>query len=222
MDRRKFNSMVASLAVAGSCPLRAQERYPSRPVRIIVPFAPGGIGDQVARSVGTPLGELLGQSVIVENRPGGDSVTGTVYSAKSQADGYTIMQVSTPQSINMVLREKPGFDLLKDFQPIARVVQGNLVLVVPVSSPARNVAELVNMGKNKSGGLSFGSGGVGSVGHLSGELLKRFANITAMHIPYKGNAAVLPDLIGGRLDFFSLPSLRRCMALALGSYVRWS
>jgi tripartite-type tricarboxylate transporter receptor subunit TctC len=201
-----MNRILCTLLTAAACMatplLHAQEKYPSKPVRIIVPFTAGGVGDTVARIINTPLGELLGQPVIVENRPGGDSVTGTVFAAKAAADGYTIMQVSTPQTINMVLRDKPGYDLLRDFVPVTPAVSGNLVLVVPASSPARSVADLIALGKKKPGGLSFGSGAVGSVGHLSGELFKRTAGIEALHVPYKGNSAVIPDLVGGRLDFF--------------------
>lgn len=195
-------TLFATLACLAAPVLQAQDRFPSKPIRIIVPFTAGGVGDTVARILNTPLGDLLGQSVIVENRPGGDSVPGTIYSAKAPADGYTIMQVSTPQTINMVLRDKPGYDLLRDFAPVAPAVTGNLVLVVPATSPARSVADLVAYAKTRPGGLSYGSGAIGSVGHLSGELLKRATGMNALHVPYKGNSAVIPDLVGGRLDFF--------------------
>lgn len=200
---RSFGLTLIVLACIGAAPiLHAQEKYPSRPIRIIVPFVAGGVGDILARTLSPRLSENLGQPVIVENRPGADSVTGTEYAAKAAPDGYTIFQYSTPQTINMVLREKPGYDLLRDFAPVARVVSATLVLVTPASSPNRTVADLVADAKSKPGGLTYGSGGVGSVGHLSGEFLKRAARISALHVAYKGNAAVLTDLIGGRLDFF--------------------
>ncbi|QDL38624.1 Bug family tripartite tricarboxylate transporter substrate binding protein [Rhodoferax sediminis] len=202
MKRRNFCALIVTLAASASPALQAQEKYPSRPIRIIVPFTAGGVGDTVARIISQPLGELLGQSVIVENRPGGDSVTGTEYAARMPPDGYTILQVSTPQTINMVLREKPRYDLLRDFAPVARVAGSTLVLVVPATASPRSVADLIAYGKTKPGGLSYGSGAVGSVGHLSGELLKRAGGVTALHVPYKGNSAVIPDLVGGRLDFF--------------------
>lgn len=195
-------SLLACLAcVAGPAAL-AQDKFPAKPLRIVVPFVAGGIGDTVARILSTPLAEALGQSVIVENRAGGDSVTGTEYVAKLPPDGYTILQVSTPQTINMVLRENVRFDLRRDFAPVARVVNSTLVLVVPEVSPNRTVADLVAYAKTKPGGLSYGTGGVGSVAHLSSELLKRATGIAAVHVPYKGNGAVMPDIIGGRLDFF--------------------
>ena len=201
MNRSIF-VLLAGAAFVVAPALYAQDKYPSRSIRIIVPFVAGGIGDTVARIISPPLAELLGQPVVVENRAGGDSVTGTEYAAKAAPDGYTILQVSTPQTINMVMREKPRYNLLRDFAPVARVVHSTLVLVGPASSPNRTVADLVAYGKSKPGGLSFGSGGIGSVGHLSGEYLKRTTGITALHVPYKGNAAVLPDLVGGRLDYF--------------------
>ncbi len=200
--KRSIFVLLAGAAFVVAPALYAQDKYPSRSIRIIVPFVAGGIGDTVARIISPPLAELLGQPVVVENRAGGDSVTGTEYAAKAAPDGYTILQVSTPQTINMVMREKPRYNLLRDFAPVARVVHSTLVLVGPASSPNRTVADLVAYGKSKPGGLSFGSGGIGSVGHLSGEYLKRTAGITALHVPYKGNAAVLPDLVGGRLDYF--------------------
>lgn len=193
---------VFAAGLAGTPIAQAQEKFPARALRVIVPFTPGGVGDTIARTLAPSVAEAIGQSVVVENRAGGDGVTGTLYVAKLPADGYNIVQVSTPQSINMVLREKPGYDLLRDFAPVARAAHSTLVLVVPGSSPNRTVADLVASAKAKTGGLSYGSGGKGSVGHLSGELLKRAADISALHVPYKGNSAVLPDLIGGRLDFF--------------------
>ena len=199
--KRIFCTLLACVVYIAPAILHAQEKYPSKPIRIIVPFAAGGVGDTLARIISTPLAEQLGQPVIVDNRPGGDSVIGTEYAAGAAPDGYTILQVSTTQAINMVLREKTRYDLLRDFAPVARAVSSTLVLVVAASSPHRTVADLVAYAKNKPGGLSYGSGGIGSVGHLSGELLKRASGISALHVAYKGNSAVIPDLIGGRIDF---------------------
>lgn len=188
----------ASLAQTG---LHAEDKFPSKPVRIVVPFTAGGVGDTIARIIGTPLGENLGQPVIIDNRPGGDSVMGTEFTARATPDGYTLLQVSTPQVINMVLRDKLGYDLLRDFAPVSRAVSSTLVLVVSAKSPYKTVADLVAQSKIKTDGLSYGSGAIGSVGHLSGELFKRAAGIAALHVPYKGNSSVIPDLVGGRLDF---------------------
>lgn len=212
-------TLMACIVCIASPMLYAQDGYPSKPIRIIVPFTAGGIGDTVARIIGTRLVEQLGQPVLVENRAGGDSVIGTQFAAKAAPDGYTILQVSTPQTINMVLRKNPPFNLLRDFTPVARAVHSTLVLVVPASSPNQSVSDLVSFGKSKSGGLSYGSGGIGSVGHLSGELLKRSAGLSALHVPYKGNAAVIPDLVGGRLDFF-FASQPEAVQGAAGGHIR--
>ena len=216
---RVLCALLACLACMASPVLHAQEKFPSKPVRVIVPFAAGGVGDTVARIISTPLSQQLGQPVIVDNRAGGDSVTGTEYAAKAAPDGYTILQVSTSQTINMVLRDKPSYDLLRDFAPVAQVAGSTLVLVVAASSPNRTVADLIAYGKTKPGGLSYGSGGVGSVGHLSGELFKRVAAISALHVPYKGNSAVISDLVGGRLDFF-FPSQPEAVQLVAAGKLR--
>jgi len=200
--RQIIAALLAGAACTTSPALHAQEKYPAKPIRVIVPFAAGGIGDTVARIISTPLGEQLGQPVIVENRPGGDSMTGTEYAAKAAPDGYTLLQASTPQAINMVLRAKTRYNLLRDFIPVACAVRSTLVLVVPASSPNHTVADLVAYAKSRPNGITYGSGAIGSVGHLSGELLKRETGMNALHVAYKGNSAVIPDLIGGRLDFF--------------------
>ena len=201
-DKTVTASLAAAAMLAVALAAHAQDRFPAKALRIVVPFTPGGVGDTIARTLGPAVADVLGQPVVVENRAGGDGVTGTISVIKAPADGYTILQVSTPQAINMVMRAKPGYDLLRDFAPVARAAGSTLVLVIPASSPNRSVADLVASAKVKLGGLSFGSGGSGSVGHLSGELLKRAGGFAATHVPYKGNSAVLPDLIGGRLDFF--------------------
>ncbi|WPB55897.1 tripartite tricarboxylate transporter substrate binding protein [Xylophilus sp. GOD-11R] len=200
--RSALACLVMAIGALPLAPVQAQDKYPSRSIRIVVPYVAGGVGDVVARILSTPLGEVLGQPVIVENRPGGDAAMGTEYAARTPPDGYTILQVSTPQAVNMVLKENVRYDLLRDFVPVARVASTTLVLTTSVNAPGRSVADLVAAGKARPGGLTFGSGAVGSLGHLSGELFKRAANISALHVPYKGNAAVIPDLIGGRLDFF--------------------
>ncbi|WP_233853736.1 Bug family tripartite tricarboxylate transporter substrate binding protein [Paraburkholderia sp. HD33-4] len=179
----------------------AADNYPSRPIHLIVPFSAGGIGDTIARIVSAPLSDQLGEPIIVENRPGGDGLVGTQYAGRSDPDGYTVLQVSTPLTINMVMRAKPRYDLTRDFEPVACAVRSTLVLVVPASAPSHSVADLVAYAKTKPQGLSFGSGAVGSVGHLSGELFSQAAGIHTLHIPYKGESAVVPDLVSGRLDF---------------------
>jgi tripartite-type tricarboxylate transporter receptor subunit TctC len=213
---RLLVALFACAASIASPILHAGDNYPSKPIRVIVPFTAGGIGDTVARIVSVPLSAELGSPVIVENRPGGDGLIGTEYAARAEPDGYTILQVSTPMSINTVLRANVRYNLLRDFTPIGCAVRSTLVLVVPATSPNRTVADLVANAKSKPGGLSFGSGAIGSVGHLSGELFKRDANISAVHIPYQGNSAVLPDLIGGRIDFFFASQPEAVQGVAAG------
>ena len=206
-----LRAIVLVAACAGSTQLvQAQEKYPSRPVRIIVAFAPGGPGDIIARVMSTSLAENLGQSVIVDNRAGGDAITGTVQAAKSAPDGYTILQVTSTQAINTVLKEKVPYDLLRDFTPVARTVRASLVLVTAANSPYKTAAELVAAGKSKPGGLTYGSGATGSVGHLSSELFKRAAAINALHVPYKGAELFSPISLVVAWTTSSRPRPRRC------------
>jgi tripartite-type tricarboxylate transporter receptor subunit TctC len=190
-------------------------------VRIIIPFAAGGPGDIIARAISGALTEDLGQPVLVDNRPGADGATGTEQAARAAPDGYTILQVATPQVINMALKdkEKLRYDLLRDFLPVARLAQTSMVLVTPASSPARTVAELVALAKSKPNGLAYGSGATGSVGHLSAEMFKRASGISAMHVPYKGTGAALPDLMAGRLDFFFMTQFEAVGAVK-GGHIR--
>jgi len=194
--------IVASIALAGAPGVSSQDRYPSKPIRIVVPFAAGGPGDILGRIVAAQLQEVLGQSVIVDNRPGANGEPGTEYVAKSAPDGYTILQVSTVQTISMALQERLRYDLLRDFDPVSYVFEAPLVLVTPGTAAQRTVPSLVAYAKTKPEGLSYGTGGVGTVGHLSAELFKRSTGISAVNVPYKGNGAAMSDLVGGRLDFY--------------------
>jgi tripartite-type tricarboxylate transporter receptor subunit TctC len=204
---RVIRSILTLLACTCVSPmLQAQDNYPSKTIRIIVPFAAGGPGDIIARAFAVALSNDLGQTVIVDNRPGADGAIGTQQAALAASDGYTILQVASTQIINMALKdkEKLHYDLLSDFIPVARTVQNSMVLVTPLSLPVRSVADLVALAKSKPNGLVYGSGATGSVGHLSAEMFKRAARISALHVPYKGTGAAMADLVGGRLDFFFL------------------
>jgi tripartite-type tricarboxylate transporter receptor subunit TctC len=207
-------------AAAAAClqPVQAQDRYPAHPVRIVVPYAAGGPGDIHARAFGAALGEELGQPVIVDNRPGADGATGTEQAGRAAADGYTVLQVATTQVINMALKDKDKirYDLLRDFTPVVRTAQVSMVLVVPASAPARSVVDLVAQAKARPAGLAYGSGATGSVGHLSAEMFKRAAGVNAMHVPYKGTGAALPDLMAGRLDFFFMTQFEAVGAVRSG------
>ncbi|MCC7414222.1 MAG: tripartite tricarboxylate transporter substrate binding protein [Gammaproteobacteria bacterium] len=194
--------MLVLLALGLAAPaVQAQDRYPSKPVRIVIPFAAGGIGDRVGRLLAQQLADIFGQQVLVENPAGGDAIPGTVAASRASPDGYTVLQVTSTQIVNMVFRDKVPYDLLRDFAPVARSSTTPLLLAVPATSPYRTVPDLVAQAKARAGAMPYGSGGVGSISHLSAELFKRAAGVASVHVPYKGYSAMLPDLISGRLDF---------------------
>jgi tripartite-type tricarboxylate transporter receptor subunit TctC len=189
-------------AVAAAPWVRAQGgRWPERPIRIIVPFAPGGGTDQVARLVATEIARDLGQPVIVDNRPGAAGNLGADMVAKSTPDGYTLLwgTVGT-QAINPLVNPKLPYDARKDFQPVAMVASYPNLLVVPLSSPAKGVAELVALGRSRD--LSYASSGVGTSLHLSGAMLAVQAGLSMTHAPYKGSSQAMTDVIGGQVDLF--------------------
>lgn len=178
--------------------IQAQE-YPSRPVRLIVGYAPGGTTDFTARVVGPRLAEALRQPVVIDNRPGAGSLIGTELVAKANADGYTLLMADTAFGIVPALYAKLAFDPIKDFRPVMQIISMPNCLVVHPSLPARSVTELVALAKSRPGQLTFGSGGVGTPLHMGGEQLKVAAGIDIVHVPYKGAAPAMSDLIGGQL-----------------------
>lgn len=188
---------LAACAVTGA--VHAQS-YPSRAVRLIVPFAAGGSTDIIARTMSTRLTEMLGQSVIVDNRPGGGTVIGTETVARSAPDGYTLLVVPAPFTINPSLLSKLPYDPINDFTPVTLINTTPLVVVVNPSVPARNVKDLIALARSKPGALNFGSSGVGGSNHLAGELFNAMAGVKMVHVPYKGNAPALTDLVGGHVD----------------------
>jgi tripartite-type tricarboxylate transporter receptor subunit TctC len=199
-----------SLALAGLCaaaftvlPAVAQAGYPDKPVKIVVPYAPGGPNDIVARLLAEKLTQANGQTFLVENKPGGGSNIGAEAVAKSAPDGYTLLIAATSHSINMTLfpKESLKYDLLKDFAPVSLLMTGPLVLVTNPSLPAKNLKEFVALAKSKPGKLSFGSSGNGASTHLAGEMLNQRAGIQTIHVPYKGSGPALTDLMGGQIDF---------------------
>lgn len=190
-------SALALLTLAG---LAQAQGYPNRPVRFVVPFAAGGSTDMVARALGPKLNEIFGQTFIVDNRPGGGTVIGTEAVARSPADGYTLLVVPAPFTINPSLLSKLPYDPLNDFTPITLINTTPLVVVVNPSVPARNIKELVALAKTRPGTLNFGSSGTGGSNHLAGELFNAMAGVKMIHVPYKGNAPALTDLVGGHVD----------------------
>ena len=201
----------ALLAAALATPLlaAAQSPYPSRPITMIVPQAPGGTNDIVGRVVSQKLAEVLQGSVVVDNRPGASGNIGTVLAGKAPKDGHTLlMTISSSQAINPALYKNPGFDPVKDFRPIALIGAVPNVLLVHPSFPAKNLNELISMAKAKPNGYQFASAGNGTLNHLLGEMLNSMAGIQLQHVPYKGVAPAMNDVLGGQLPilFGSLPS----------------
>lgn len=174
--------------------------YPSRPIRLVVPFAPAGSADTLARTIQPSLSEVLGQSVVIDNRPGASSTIGTDMVAKAAPDGYTLGLITTTHTVNPSLLAKLPYDTVRDFAAISLVVSQPNILVVHPSVPVKSVRELVALAKAKPGTLNFASGGNGSSPHLSGELFKLVAGVAITHIPYKGSGPGVTDLLGGHVQ----------------------
>jgi tripartite-type tricarboxylate transporter receptor subunit TctC len=185
------------LGLAG--PTVAQQAYPTRPIRFITPFPPGGSLDPMTRMAAQKLSEKWGQPGVVENRPGGNSIIGTDAVAKAAPDGYTILVAGTPHIVNSNLFATP-YDPIKDFEPIATIARSRQVLVVNPSLPANNLQELIALAKARPGQLNYGSSGTGNTNHLAGELLCSLADIKMQHVPYKGAGPAITDLLGGQLQ----------------------
>jgi tripartite-type tricarboxylate transporter receptor subunit TctC len=199
---------LATLAALAAFALPAQAQdYPTRPIRIIVPYTAGGSSDSVARTVGDKLQGRLNQSVIVENRPGGNAFIGTEYVAKAPADGYTLLLAGmTTHAAAPALYKKLPYDPVKDFAPITNVIDSPIVVVVHPDVPANNLKELVAYAKANPGKLNYGSAGVGNTLHLAGEVFQSVTGTRLTHVPYKGASQALGDLMGGRIQvMFDLP-----------------
>jgi len=215
---------LALLIFAAPGAPRAQaDDYPSRTVTIIVPFTPAGATDILARMVAQSLEHRLGQSFVVENRPGAGQQIGVGLVAKAAPDGYTLlMATSSAMAINPTLYKKIAYDPVKDFQPVAMVAHLPFILVVNNDLPVKDVAGLIKYAKAHPGTLSFGSGGVGASHHLYGELFKKLTGITMTHVPYKGTVPALNDVIAGHIQVLfadappSLPQIRAGKVRALG------
>ena len=194
--------LMAGAFVACAMPVCAQDakNYPNRPVRLVVPYAPGGTTDFAARLLAAKLAETLGQTVVVDNRPGAGSIIGSDLVAKAIPDGYTLLMVDTGFSVTPALYAKLPFDAGKDFMPVTEAMRVSNWLIVPASLAARSVNDLVALAKAKPGVLTFGSGGVGSPFHMAGEQFKIAAKLDIVHVPYKGGGPALTDLIGAHIS----------------------
>lgn len=190
-------SVFLAIAVVGA----GAQSYPSKPIRLVVPFAPGGGADIVARAIAGPLGRRLGQTVVVDNKPGGGATLGADLVAKAPADGYTLLYATPgPQITNPFLMRKLPYDPEKDLTPISGVAIVPSVLVVHKDLPVHTVKELIAYARANPGKLNFASAGLGATSHLAGELLKQSAKIDIVHIPYKGTGAALTDLLSGQVQ----------------------
>ena len=195
--------LLLGTALLASLTVQAQP-YPTRLIKIIVPYAAGGAVDIVARTIGQPLAEALKQPVIVDNRPGASANIGMEMAAKAAPDGYVLLMASNGIATNMALFPDLTFDGRRDFAPIAKIGYAPLVIVVPVSSPVKSMKDLIAMAKAEPGKLTYASAGNGSSGHLAGELLKSTAKIDVLHVPYKGGAPAITDLLGERISFMPI------------------
>jgi tripartite-type tricarboxylate transporter receptor subunit TctC len=209
----KIISILAGAALGAVCALAAlpaaAQRYPARPVRVIVPFPSGGGVDIVARSLGEKLGARLGQTFVVDNRPGAGATIGPSLAAKSAPDGYTLLVAPViGLAIAHGFYRKLDYDLRRDFAPISKIGFGTVVMVVPPSLGVGSVKELIALAKAKPGQVSFASSGIGGLIHVTGELFKQTAGVNILHVPYKGTTQLLPDLLDGRVSMAidSLPA----------------
>lgn len=204
-------SLLASIGITITHALAAgapAADYPQRPIRLIVPFAPGGSNDIMARIVGQKFHESMGQQVVVDNRPGASGIIGTTLAAQAPPDGYTVLMMSLTLAVNPSLRRKLPYDTAKDLIPVALVASAPLMLVVNPSIPAKSVKELIAHGKANPGKLNFGSGGPGTTPHLAGEMFKTMAGLQMTHVPYKGGGPALTDLVAGQIQLMleNIPS----------------
>lgn len=221
--------IVILLCAFFSCAAFA-DSYPRRPVRLIVPFSPGGLGDVLARTISQKLSETLGQQFVIDLRPGAGGNVGADIAVGAIADGYTLLVIATAHAINMSLYTKRSFDLLRDFSAVSLFGTAPHLLVVSPSVPAMSVQELITLARANPGKLNLASSGNGSAGHLTGELFKIRAGINIVHVPYKGGAPAALDLMAGRVQLFfdniapALPHVKagKVRALAITSAKRIS
>jgi tripartite-type tricarboxylate transporter receptor subunit TctC len=176
------------------------ETYPSRPVRIIVPFAAGGPADNYARFIGQRLQDALGQSFVIEDKPGAGSVIGTDAAAKAAPDGYTLLLMSNTHTVNETLLPNKPFELMRDFVPIAPINYSDLLLVIHPSVKASNLKELIKLAKDNPGKLNYASSGPGTPYHMAGELFKSMAGVDIVHVPYKGSSGARTGVMGGQVQ----------------------
>jgi tripartite-type tricarboxylate transporter receptor subunit TctC len=223
--RRVATWFFSTMALVPMCAAHAtgeSDPYPNKPIRFVVPFAPGGGTDIVARQIAIRLSKVLGQSIIVDNRPGAATVVGTEYTVRSAPDGYTIMEGSASLAITPSTRAKLPYNALKDLAPIAQTASQAYVVVVNPNSSIKSIHDLLVQAKAHPGKLTFGSPGPGSGGHLATELFKVMGHVDLRHVPYKGDSPALTDVMGGQIDVMfstispALPLVRAGKLRAIG------
>jgi tripartite-type tricarboxylate transporter receptor subunit TctC len=201
-------SVLAIAALLGALPSRAQD-YPSRTIRFIVPFGAGGPTDVFTRAIAEELRKELNQPYMLDNRPGAGTIIGTAEAARAAPDGYTLLMVSATQTTVETLSPNKPYKLMRDFVPVAALMNSELVMVVHPSVPANNLAEFIALAKAKPGTLNYASSGIGSNYHMAAELVKNLAGIDIVHVPYKGSTGARNDIIAGQVDmmFDSVPTM---------------
>ena len=199
LKQARFLALIHAVLFAACA---AAQDYPVRPIRLIVPYPPGGAVDVLGRAVALPLGEALGRQLVVDNRPGAGGLIGADLAAKAAPDGYTLVVSSaSTHSIAPALNPKLPYNAAKDFAPVIEISNGPQVLMVPVNSPHKTLQDLLAFGRSRPGELNFGTAGYATIGHLISEAFAQNAGIKAVHVPYKGVALALPDLFSGQLSF---------------------
>ncbi len=213
-----FAVVAASFALLGSITAPAQDAFPSRPITVVVPFPPGGSADPLMRMIGQKMSASIKQSIVIDNKGGGGGNIAAKAVKQAAPDGYTLFMANmSTHAVNPSLYADLGFDPIKDFQPITLLLSFPSILVVPAASPATTMAELATLAKTKPGGLSYASQGVGSGGHLLGEMLRTKVGVPMVHVPYRGAAPAVHDLIGGRVDFLFASYLSAGPSVEAGS-----
>ena len=214
---------IAALAAGIAAHHASAQTYPVKPIRFVVPLAAGGPGDVLARAIGQKLSEQVGQSVVIDNRPGANTNVGSEFVAKAPADGYTLLATASTLTINPSLYPKLPYEPIRDFAPVTLIGSTPLILVVHPSLPAKSVKELAALAKSRPGQINYGSAGNGSVLHLAGEMFNTLAGVKLVHVPYKGVTNAFSDLLGGQISIMfpgapiALPQVKAGKLRALGT-----
>lgn len=212
---------LPAIALLVTVPASAADPYPHKPIRMVVPYSAGGTGDSIGRLVGHKLSEILGQPIVIDNKPGAGGNIGAEATVRSAADGYTIVMASTSLASNPSLQKKMAFDPLKDLIPISQCCGVPMIVVVHPTLPIRSIAELITYARINPGKLNFASSGIGTSSHLAGELFKVAAGVDMTHVPYKADSQSLPDLLAGNINLMfmfqtsALPQIRSAKLRAI-------